>query len=99
MSRASLTEIYIAAKTAANIAPHQTPGELQAEAEQAVAEAVAKIDAMRRNGDFKQLNAKYKVYRQLQMERGERALPYSTFLERRVANLLRQIAATGRMIA
>jgi hypothetical protein len=99
MSRADLIQIYIATKTASNMgAPVETAAEVQAEAEQAVAEAVAKIDAMRRNGDFKQLNARYKLYRRTQAERGERALPYSVFLKRRVATIVRQVAATGRMI-
>ena len=98
VSRADLIQTYIAAKTAANIAPQLSPGELQAEAEQAVAEAVAKIEALRLNGDFKQLNAKYKLYRRQQVAMARPALPYSVFLERRVATLLRQVAATGRMI-
>ena len=64
----------------------------------AVAEAVAKIEAMRLNGDLKVLNTKYKIYRQTQMRRGEKAIPYSVFLERRAATIVRQVAATGRMI-
>jgi hypothetical protein len=74
------------------------PAELQAEAEQAVDEAVGKVDAMRQNGDFKRLNAKYKAYRRAMMERGQMAIPYSVFLERRVATIVRNVAATGRMI-
>ena len=97
VSRADLIQTYISAKTAANIAP-TPPAELQAEAEQAVAEAVAKIEAMRLNGDLKVLNTKYKIYRQTQMRRGEKAIPYSVFLERRAATIVRQVAASGRMV-
>jgi hypothetical protein len=32
------------------------------------------------------------------MARGETALPYSAFLERRVASIVRDVAATGRMV-
>jgi hypothetical protein len=53
---------------------------------------------MRRNGDLKAANAKYKAYRLAMMERGKRALPYSAFLESRAATILRRFAATGRMI-
>jgi hypothetical protein len=53
---------------------------------------------MRRNGDLKQLNARYKQYRRTLMERGKMAIAYSTFLEHRVATILRQVAATGRTI-
>jgi hypothetical protein len=98
VSRASLVEIYIATKTASSMGAPTPPAELRAEAEQAVAEAVAKIEALRLNGDFKQLNAKYKAYRLAMMERGQAAIPYSVFLERRAATIVRQVAATGRPI-
>jgi hypothetical protein len=90
VSRESLVQIYLAA-----LPPDR--GCDRAEAEQAVAEAVAKVEALRLNGDLKQLNSRYKIYRQTQMERREPAIPYSVFLERRVVSILRQIAA-ARMI-
>jgi hypothetical protein len=94
MSHASLVEIYIATKTASSSMGALAPAELRAEAEQAVDKAVAQIEAMRQNGDFKQLNARYKQYRRAQMARREPAIPYSVFLERRVATIVR-LAATG----
>ncbi len=53
---------------------------------------------MRQNGDLKDANAKYKAYRLAMMERGKRALPYSAFLESRTATIVRQVAASGRMV-
>jgi len=50
---------------------------------------------MRLNGDLKVLNTKYKIYRQTQMRRGEAAIPYSVFLERRAATIVKQAAAAG----
>jgi hypothetical protein len=96
VSRASLIDLYISSLPVG--ATDRTPAELRAEAEQAVAEATAKVDFMRQNGDLKQLNARYKLYRRTQMERREAAIPYSAFLERRVATIVRQVAATGRAI-
>jgi hypothetical protein len=95
MSHSDLVKIYIAA-----LPPDRgcDRADVLQEAEQAVAAAVAKIDAMRRNGDLKQFNAKYKNYRRTLMERGLAAIPYSVAIERRLATLLRQVAATGRMI-
>jgi hypothetical protein len=98
MSHADLIKIYIDAKTASSMGVPPPAAELRAEAEQAVTDAVAKIEAMRRNGDLKDANAKYKAYRLAMMERGQRALPYSAFLERRTATILRNVAATGRMV-
>jgi hypothetical protein len=98
LPRADLIQIYIATKTASSMGAPVETAALQAEAEQAVAEAVAKIDAMRRNGDLKQLNARYKIYRRTLMERGQMALPYSAFLEHRVATIVRNAAMSGRAI-
>jgi hypothetical protein len=89
-----LVEIYIAAKTASSIAPVD-PAALRAEAEQAVAEAVAMVEALRKAGDLKAANAKYKRYRVAMMERGVRALSYADFIERRIETILRQVAMTG----
>jgi hypothetical protein len=98
MARADLIQTYIDAKTASSMGVPPPAAELRAEAEQAVTEAVAKIEAMRQAGVLKDANAKYRAYRLTMMERGKRALPYSVFLERRTATIVRQIAATGRMI-
>jgi hypothetical protein len=88
MSHADLIQAYISAR------PPGDRASLEEEAERAVREATAKVEALRLNGDLKQLNSKYRRYRLLQVARGEPALSYSVFLERRVANLVRS-AATG----
>jgi hypothetical protein len=89
MSHADLIQAYISAR------PPGDRASLEEEAERAVREATAKVEALRLNGDLKQLNSKYRRYRLLQVARGEPALSYSVFLERRVANLVRSAAATG----
>ena len=61
MSRASLAEIYISALPATAVAG-RTPAELGTEAEQQVTAAVAKVELMRKAGDLKAANAKYKAY-------------------------------------
>jgi hypothetical protein len=96
LSRAELIAVYISALPAG--APCRTPAELQAEAEQAVDQAVATVEALRKAGDLKQFNASYKRYRRATMESGQRAVPYSVFLERRTEAIVRNVATTGRMI-
>jgi hypothetical protein len=49
-------------------------------------------------GGLKQVNRQYKAYRQAQIAKAEKALPYAKFLERFTANIVRDVAATGRAI-
>jgi hypothetical protein len=77
-------------------APYQTHGELLQAAEQAVADIVARVDAMRQNGGLKQVNAEYKRYRTQQMAKAERATTYSVFLQRFTETIVRDVAASGR---
>jgi hypothetical protein len=61
-------------RTAENAgAPYQTPDELRKVAEEAVAELTARIDAGRQNGDLKQVNRQYKLYRQQEIAKAEKA--------------------------
>jgi hypothetical protein len=54
---------------------------------------------MNQNGGLKQINRPYKAYRQAQIARAERAVPYSKFLEQRyTVSIVRNVAMTGRMI-
>jgi hypothetical protein len=54
--------------------------EMRADASNAVAEIIATVEAQRRNGGLAQVNAAYKIYRQRQAARNEKALPYSMHL-------------------
>lgn len=51
-----------------------------------------KVEAMRQNGGMKQINRQYKVYRQGQVAKGEKAMPYGKFIERFTAGLVRDVA-------
>lgn len=84
-------------RAAANLgAPFQTADELQAEAEQQVAEITARVKGMNQSGGLKQVNAQYKRYRQAQIAKAEKAVPYAKFIERFTATIVRDVAATGR---
>jgi hypothetical protein len=86
-------------RTAATLgAPFQTLTELQAEAEQEVDKIIAKVAASNQAGGMKQINAQYKRYRQAQVAKAEKAVPYTKFIERFTASIVRDVAATGRMI-
>jgi hypothetical protein len=97
-----LTPAAIAAlieRTAAAIgAPFETAAELRAAATLEVEKVVAKVEAMRQAGRLKQVNAEYKAYRQRQVARCEKATPYTVFLRRFTAGLVRDVATTGRTI-
>ena len=53
---------------------------------------LAKSRAMRQNGGMKQINRQYKVYRQGQVAKGEKAMPYGKFIERFTAGPVRDVA-------
>jgi hypothetical protein len=76
-------------------ARYQTLSDLQEAAQEAVAEVTARIDAGRQNGDLKQVNRQYKLYRQQQIAKAEKAMPYSKFLERFTASIVRDVAING----
>ncbi len=80
-------------------APYQTPAELWQAAAEAVAEIVARVEATNQAGGLKQINRQYKAYRQQQIARAERAVPYSKFLEQRyTVSIVRGVAMSGRII-
>jgi hypothetical protein len=79
-------------------APYETADELRNAAEIQVAEIVERVKASNQAGGLKQINRQYKAYRQAQMAKAEKAVPYSKFIEPFVVTILRQVAATGRMI-
>jgi hypothetical protein len=53
---------------------------------------------MRVNGGLKDVNRQYKSYRQAQIARAEKTIPYGKLIERFTAGLARDVATTGRMI-
>jgi hypothetical protein len=59
---------------------------------------VAHVKATNQSGGLKQVNAQYKRYRQAQVAKAEKAVPYAKFLERFTATIVREVAATGRPI-
>jgi hypothetical protein len=79
-------------------APFQTPDELRKAAEEVVGEVTARIDAGRQNGDLKQVNRQYKIYRQHQIAKAEKAMPYAKSIERFTASIVRNVAMSGRAI-
>jgi hypothetical protein len=84
--------------TGAMGAPYETAAEIRAAAEIQVAEITARIKDSNQAGGLKQVNAQYKRYRQGQIAKAEKAVPYAKFLERFTASIVRQVAATGRPI-
>jgi hypothetical protein len=79
-------------------APYETESEIRAAAKIQVAEIVARVEASNQAGGLKQVNAQYKRYRQAQIARAEKALPYSKFIEPFIATIVRGVAMSGRMI-
>lgn len=61
-------------------APFRTTHEIEADAEKAVAGIIGQIETWRQNGGLAKVNRDYKTYRQTQMARGQKAVPYSTHL-------------------
>jgi hypothetical protein len=73
-------------------APHHTLAELRKAAEAAVAEITARVDAGRQNGDLKQVNRQYKIYRQQQIAKAEKAMPYAAHLAAFTRSLVEKVA-------
>ncbi len=82
---------------AANLgAPWQTSEEITAGAEAAVDEIMAKVEASRVNGELRQVNAAYKIYRQRQSAKGEKAMPYAAHLATFTRSLVTLAAKNAR---
>jgi hypothetical protein len=76
-------------------APHYALDELRNVAEEAVAVVTARVAAGRQNGDLKLVNQKYKMYRLAQVAKGEKAISYTTFMQRWTAARVRDVAVTA----
>jgi hypothetical protein len=76
----------------------QTGAEVEALAANAVAEIIAKVEDMRTRGGLAQVNRSYKIYRQRQVAKGEKAVPYSAHLHCFTASLVRLAAQNSDAI-
>jgi hypothetical protein len=79
-------------------APRYALAEFRKVAEAAVDEVTARVDAGRQNGDLKQVNRQYKIYRQQQIARAEKAIPYAKFIDRFTMSLLRGAAVNSAAV-
>jgi hypothetical protein len=79
-------------------APYQTAAGLRADAEREVDKILERVRASNSAGGLQQVNRSYKAYRQAQLAKAEKAVPYSKFVEPFVMTILRQIATAGRMV-
>ena len=92
MPAAELVDLII--RTAIDMgAAYQTEAQLAVAAEAAVGEIVAKVEGMNQAGGLKEINTEYKIYRQRQIAKAEKAMPYAKFLERFTASIVRGVAA------
>lgn len=79
--------------TAARLgAEWQTDEEARAAAADTVQAVVDKVEAARQAGGMKEINASYKRYRQEQVAKAERAVPYSTYLRHYTARMVEEVA-------
>jgi hypothetical protein len=86
-------------RTAATLgASYVTPAELRKAAEAHVNEITERIRVANQSGGMKEINKQYKRYRQEQIAKGEGAVPYSKYVEPFITRMVRNVAATGRMI-
>ncbi|CAN7377719.1 hypothetical protein LJR220_003363 [Bradyrhizobium sp. LjRoot220] len=82
--------------TAAQLgATWRTADLMKADAERAVDLIVNQVEAQRKSGGLAQVNAEYKVYRQRQVERGQKAIPYSAHLHAFTTSLVVLAAANA----
>jgi hypothetical protein len=78
-------------------APYETESEIRAAAERQVDAIVERVRASNQSGGLKDINRRYKAYRQAQIARAEKALPYSKFIEPFVITMVRNVAMTGKI--
>ena len=79
LSPAALRDEVINAAAALG-APFRTTAEVEVDASKAVAEIVEQVENRRQAGDLARVNRDYKIYRQAQIARGQKAVSYSTHL-------------------
>jgi hypothetical protein len=88
-------------RTARSIgAPFQTAADLRIDAEKEVDKIIDRVKATNQAGGLHQLNKAYKIYRQQQIDRAERAISYNRYLEEKYTlRIIRSVASVGRMVA
>jgi hypothetical protein len=79
-------------------APYDTEPELRKAAEAQVELIIGRIRTSNEAGGLKQINQQYKRYRQAQIAKAERALPYAKYIAPFVTQMVRNVAMTGRMV-
>jgi hypothetical protein len=77
-------------------ARHYALAELRKAAAEAVAVVQARVDAARQNGDLKQVNRQYKMYRFAQVAKGEKAITYAAHLTAFTRSLLEKVARSSQ---
>jgi hypothetical protein len=95
MPAAGLLELITSTATALG-APWQTEEEIIGAAAAAVAAIVYKVEAARQAGGLKEINASYKRYRQQQVAKAERVVPYSAYLQRYTVLMVEEVARLER---
>ncbi|MBR0693643.1 hypothetical protein [Bradyrhizobium lablabi] len=66
--------------------------QLKREAENVVAEIIARVESMRRTGRLAEINAKYKAYRLAKVAKGEKAIGYPAYMSRYTQHLVARAA-------
>ncbi len=91
MSPSALLEVITSTATRLGATWH-TDEEARAVAAEAVKAIVDKVEAARQAGGLKKVNADYKAYRQQQVAKAERAIPYSACLRRYATRMVEEVA-------
>jgi hypothetical protein len=74
----------------------RSSAELQADASNAVAEIIEHVEHQRQIGGLCKVNASYKIYRQQQAAKGEKAMPYAAHLAAFTRSLVTLAAQNAR---
>jgi hypothetical protein len=76
----------------------QSEAEMRVSTSIVVEEIIARVEAMRQSGGLAKVNAAYKVYRQGQVARGEKAIPYSAHLASFTVSLVVLAAKNAKLV-
>lgn len=79
-------------------ASFKTSAEIEADASNAVAEIIERVDAMRQSGGLAKVNAGYKCYRKAQVAAGQKAVSYQAHLDAFTLSLVRLAAQNAAAV-
>lgn len=79
-------------------ASFKTSAEIEADASNAVAEIIERVDAMRQSGGLAKVNAGYKCYRKAQVAAGRKAVSYQAHLDAFTLSLVRLAAQSAAAV-